>query len=266
MDRRQQILEGLRLTEPGLEIGPSYSPLAPKREGYLVSVMDHLDQASLIEKYTGHNVDISAIEPVDYVWSGQSYGVLVNGAKFEWLLASHVIEHSPDLIAFILNIEEILTPTGVLSLAVPDKRFCFDYYRSPSDLARVIDTHTSGHNWPTPGAAAEHYLNAAHLDSRIIWTAGLGGVPALIHTKEDAQSAIQDLAQKTHYHDVHSWTFSPSSFRLLMDDLYHLGYVHLREIAAPVAGPGEFYIKMSLAGAGPQLSRQELALQASLER
>lgn len=69
-------------SEPGLEIGASYSPLAPKSEGYRVSIIDYMDQAGLVEKYGKHNVDVSRIEPVDYVWSGQRYAELVQGARF----------------------------------------------------------------------------------------------------------------------------------------------------------------------------------------
>lgn len=266
MDRRMQILDGLKLTQPGIEIGPSYNPLAPKREGFNVSIIDHLDQAALRQKYTGHNVDTSLIEPVDYVWSGESYADLVRGAKFDWVLASHVIEHATDLIGFLNDIGAILTPTGMLSLAIPDKRFCFDHYRSNSDLARVIDTHVLGGKWPTPGAAAEHFMNAAAIDNQIIWGANVNANPILIHSLEYAKAAYDDTIAKRKYHDVHSWTFSPASFRLLMDDLYRLGHIHLRETYPAIGGSGEFYIKLSLAGAGPRQTRQELAIQAAQER
>jgi len=113
---------------------------------------------------------------------------------------------------------------------------------------------------------AEHYLNAASHDGQIIWGANVTSTPTLIHTLQDATSAISDTAGRVHYRDVHSWTFSPASFRLLMDDLFQLGFVTLREIGPAVSGSGEFYIKLSRSGAGPQQDRLDLARVAARER
>src|SRR2546423_3695828 len=37
-----------------LEIGPSFNPVLPKSAGYGVTVVDHMDQSGLVEKYTPH--------------------------------------------------------------------------------------------------------------------------------------------------------------------------------------------------------------------
>ena len=36
---------------PGLEIGPGCAPIAPKKQGFHVHVLDHCDKKALIEKY-----------------------------------------------------------------------------------------------------------------------------------------------------------------------------------------------------------------------
>ena len=51
--RRTYALPGLNLEGLGLEIGPSYAPLVPKRDGHRVETLDHLDKAALVEKYKG---------------------------------------------------------------------------------------------------------------------------------------------------------------------------------------------------------------------
>jgi hypothetical protein len=63
---REDIL--LHVIDPkalGLEIGPSYGPVAPKRKGFNVRILDHLDASGLRAKYADQRVDISAIEDAD---------------------------------------------------------------------------------------------------------------------------------------------------------------------------------------------------------
>jgi predicted SAM-dependent methyltransferase len=61
---------------------------------------------------------------------------------FDGVIASHVIEHFPDLLGFFLAAERMLKPDGILSLVVPDKRFCFDYFQSVSLTGDVHDAHS----------------------------------------------------------------------------------------------------------------------------
>src|SRR4051812_34825559 len=88
-----------------IEIGPSFNPLAPKAAGWDTRTLDHLTREGLVAKYTGHpGVDVSRIEDVDYVWSCGLLSDAVPQAMhgtFDAFIASHVIEHTPDLIAFL---------------------------------------------------------------------------------------------------------------------------------------------------------------------
>ena len=63
-------------TKIGLEIGPSHAPLAPKKAGFNVQIIDHMTKKQLIEAYKAHKGNIDNIEEVDFVWSGQSYAEL----------------------------------------------------------------------------------------------------------------------------------------------------------------------------------------------
>jgi hypothetical protein len=54
MATRDDILRGrITKTDKILEIGPSYSPLAPKADGWRSYVVDHTDRDGLVEKYRG---------------------------------------------------------------------------------------------------------------------------------------------------------------------------------------------------------------------
>lgn len=52
--------------------------------------------------------------------------------------ASHVLEHVPDPISWLADVCEVLEPTGVLHLVVPDTRFDFDFRRRPSGISDMV--------------------------------------------------------------------------------------------------------------------------------
>ncbi|HTK36831.1 MAG TPA: methyltransferase domain-containing protein [Caulobacteraceae bacterium] len=265
MDRREKVLGGLALEGLGLEIGGSYGPLAAGDPALKVKTLDHLDQAALIAKYKSAAVDTALIQPVDYVWSGERYLDLIGETRFDWIVASHVIEHVPDLIGFINECAEILAPGGRLSLVVPDKRREFDCYRPPTGLGSVIDAHLEGRRFSSCGLAAEFGLNTARLDGRDIWTDEDRGTPQFIYGLDVAKRLMQRVETGA-YVDIHAWVFTPHSFRLMIEDLHSLGLLQLRETLYRPSAEHEFYIQLSPDGAGPGLSRLELCILALQEQ
>jgi hypothetical protein len=264
MDRKSRMLSFLNQAGKGLEIGPSHNPVAPKREGFDVHVVDHCDRAALVEKYRPHGVDIDSIEDVDFVWRNTSYGELTGKPKFyDWIIASHVIEHTPDLIGFMQGADEVLKDEGVLSLAVPDKRFCFDHFRPITGIGSLIDAHVNQNHVHTAGRVAEYFLNVVSLSGRIAWDRSFQSTQpvnsfAFVHGAEDALSGMRAVTEQGAYLDVHAWCFTPSSFRLLIEDLHRLGLSPLREVAFFSDAGGEFFAALSRSGKGPDLTRMKL--------
>ena len=105
----------------GLELGPLDRPIMAKRDGFDVQIVDYLDTEALREKYNSDDhpdVDPSAIEEVDFVSHGESLSELIGEeGVFDWVLASHVIEHIPDLVTFLQDVARILRPDGRLGAA-----------------------------------------------------------------------------------------------------------------------------------------------------
>lgn len=89
----------------GLEIGPSHNPIAPKKKGFNVHILDHATADQLRMKYKGHEiygVKLENIEEVDFVWHGEPFQKLIGKTGcYDWIIASHVIEHIPDLISHL---------------------------------------------------------------------------------------------------------------------------------------------------------------------
>lgn len=109
LSRSQKALSLITKKGIGLEIGPSHNPLAPKSDGYSVHILDHLNADELKKKYAQHGVNLDLIEEVDFVWSGQSLPSLIGSSEcYDYIIASHVIEHIPDLISFFQSCEVLL--------------------------------------------------------------------------------------------------------------------------------------------------------------
>ena len=243
----------------GLEIGPSHNPIARKSDGYRVKVLDHLDQRGLIEKYKDDpGVDTSRIEEVDFVWRGESFRDLIGrDERFSWVIASHVVEHLPNLVRFLNDCDALMEPDGVLTLAVPDKRFCFDHFRTLSSLGMVVDAHLNGSTHPSAGAILDFYLSYARRGGGDAWNAGDRG---RFEFAFDFQNATERMAASIggDYIDVHQWCFTPSSFRLLIDDLHRMGLIRLREVEFLGTDGFEFFVWLGRSGTGSGFGRAEL--------
>jgi predicted SAM-dependent methyltransferase len=259
MTRNEKILAHINKNGHGIEIGPSHAPLAPKKEGYRVDIIDHMGREDLLKKYQGHNINLDNIEEVDYVWSGQTYAELTGKPKhYDWIIASHVIEHTPDLIDFLINCDAVLKDEGVLSLVIPDKRYCFDHFRPITGISSIIDKHFSTNKIHSAGTVAEYFLNVVSKEGDIGWHAHSGGTFKLVHTLHDARNGMQSVREHEAYIDVHAWCFVPHSFRLLIHDLYGLGLISFKEVSFQSTDGYEFYITLSRQGAGIDKTRLEM--------
>ncbi len=266
MDRNQKILSHLNLEGMGVEIGPSHRPIVPKKKGYNVHIIDHMNQADLIDKYRDHNIDLNQIEPVDFVWKGESYAELTGKKKYyDWIIASHLVEHTPDLIGFLNDCNAILKDSGALSLVIPDKRYCFDHFRPITGLPQIINSHFQKNTIHSAGTVAEYFLNVVSKGGKIAWDQTENGAYQFVHSLQDAKDGIKSVQEKDKYIDVHAWCFVPHSFRLMIYDLHALGLIGFQEMGFFPTTGGEFYITLSRHGQGPLLSRLEMVEKIHLE-
>ena len=151
----------------GLEIGPSLNPVAPKKAGFNVEILDHATAEELRMKYQHLPARIDNIDAVDYVWKGEPLDELIGAqGRYDYIIASHVIEHVPDLVSFFSQCTTLLKPDGVLSLVIPDKRYCFDYFRWPSSTGDLLQAFTEKRIRHNPGTVFDHVSNRVKMGGR----------------------------------------------------------------------------------------------------
>src|SRR5215467_1601136 len=176
MDRRKKILSELDLTTTiGIEIGPLCRPIVTKADGNILYV-DHADTMSLRKKYADDPaVNTAEIVDIDAVWGKQTLQECLKGEKVDYVIASHVIEHVPDMITWLDEIEAVLRPRGSLRLVVPDRRFTFDYLRRESRLCDIANAYLLKARTPLPIAILDFFISMRQVDLQAAWQ---GTLPA----------------------------------------------------------------------------------------
>lgn len=265
--RRELLLSLLDTAGRGLEIGASFNPLLPKKDGYNVEVLDHLSAAELVSKYaSAGSVDTSRIEEVDYVSHGASlFEAIGEEGRFDYIVASHVIEHTVDLLGFLQDCQRLLRPRGVVVLAVPDKRFSFDVLRPLTSTGDVLQRHLDKQPRHSLGALFDEVAYNSLRGGALSWAPTSRAPLAFVCELQAAKSIFEEAQHDGVFRDIHAWQFTPSSFRLLVNDLHEIGYLGLREQAFHDDLGSEFVISLSRQGEGPKRSRLSLAESALSE-
>jgi SAM-dependent methyltransferase len=229
LTRKQKLLAGLdQQSNLGLEIGALCRPFLLRDEGPVIYA-DHADTQTLRDKYKDDpNVDVDAIVEVDAVWGANTLLQALGDRHVDYVVASHVIEHVPDLIAWLSELRSVLNPGGEVRLIVPDKRFTFDYFREETQIAAALHSNLIHARVPQPQILIDYCLNVAKVDCASAWKAPLDRFAVERH--HDLQTALgvaQDCLQNGAYHDVHCWVFSPRSFARLFREMAEFGLIDL---------------------------------------
>jgi len=240
-------------TTRGVELGPSFSPFVTKASGAAVTIVDHTDAATLRAKYATHGVDLNAIEDVDVIWVGGSLReALGDKGPFDYLIASHFLEHVADPLRFLEDCYTLLRPGGVLSLVLPDHRYCFDALRPPTTLGQWYDAREAARTRHSPGAVLDHCLHAVHRAGSIAWLPGGEAPLEPVHDVDHVAHMLRVVDEGDEFVDVHAWTFTPESFKALLINASLLDLCRF-EIAHEIGTIGfEFYVTLRRPASGNQ--------------
>jgi SAM-dependent methyltransferase len=172
----------------GLEIGALHSPFpVPASAG--VRYVDRYTTAQLREEYPElGDVPFAEVEIVD---DAETLATVGDGSQ-DFVIASHVLEHTEDPIGALQHQLRVLRRGGVLLLALPDRRHGIDRRRQATPLEHVLADHEQG---PARSRAA-HYREWAELVDL-----PLGYVDA-----SDVAAHAEQLQRSQYSIHFHCWT------------------------------------------------------------
>lgn len=242
MERREKILGGLRLAElSGVEIGALAWPLVRKSDGD-VTYVDFTDAETLRKNHAAAgNVPLEHIVEVDAIWGANTLQEAIGlDRKVDYVIASHVIEHVPDMITWLHELVSVLRDGGEIRLAVPDRRFTFDYLRRETSAAEVVAAHMHRSRMPTPLAVLDFITHYVDVDKAAMWAGEIDGTAlAPANGLREAVAVATDAMNGT-YRDVHCWVFTPRSLGLLFAELARGGMLPIECTAFHDTAEGEY--------------------------
>jgi len=247
VDRLQTLRQHIDLEHGrGLEIGPLVNPLVRKSESEVYYV-DRATTEELREWFSRDpKIDPASILEVDFAWGANTLAQ-ASAAKlpFDYVVASHVVEHVPDLIGWLNEVAEVLRPGGRLGLVVPDRRYTFDVRRRPSDIAELVEAHLLGLRRPAARATFDHFYRHVDVDTSALWR----GEPGHADPPMDVRGTMASVARALRngeYIDTHCWVFSDAEFAEMLRLLMASGLVDLRVVAMVPTRVNEFEFFVTL--------------------
>jgi SAM-dependent methyltransferase len=255
MDRRDRLLAFVDCeNECGLEIGPLDKPLVERIPGRRIFYCDYAKRKELCRRSSSDPaVNTDLIPHIDFVASritAKTFGKL----KFDYIIASHVVEHVPDPINWLNSLLSAVLPVGRLILAVPDRRYTFDYTRPLSTAGQLIEAYLEKRTRPTPAQIYDAFSQALSVDTDQLWNRH---EPPHVH--RFSKTCALNLATGGEYRDCHCWVFTHDSFLSLIYELKSLNILKARVLfhSEPVYGSNEFHIVLGFDPSVPPLIRYE---------
>ena len=223
LDRMSHLRQRLTPAMAAIEIGPSYSPVAPKRAGLQTVVVDHATTEGIAAKYAGTGVDLANLEDVDVVWSGGDLAASFPPHRSRGNLRRH---------------HRKLWGRAHAGPGVPLQRCAAPAEASPDSgagrarqaaLLRLLPTadwlssHEIRARTHSKRTAFNHLAYSVRNGEQIAW-----GSQKLPHLRlaNRLRDAAEHFAAATDagdggYTDYHAWRFTPSSFQLIILEMGH---------------------------------------------
>jgi hypothetical protein len=213
----------LRIVNPyglkGLEVGAFDLPMVDPSEA-LVKFADYSTTQELKARAAAHPQHSSDfVVKVDYVL--RNIGWTAVPENFDWICASHVVEHVPNLVGWLQTLATKLNDNGVLFLVIPDRRYTFDIHRPETSLGKIL----SDHYFDRRTARVEDIFDAMYYSDTVDPVSAWSGTlrPGERKTPVDIHTVLQRALGSMHtYIDVHCNVFTTCSWQTILNAIITL--------------------------------------------
>jgi SAM-dependent methyltransferase len=216
-----------------LEIGPLNRSLLDKNKYKNYFFADIRSTEEIRELYsenkylkkTGINVDQSTIIEIDYVIKGSYKETFKKEEKFDYIIVSHVLEHIPNLLDFLLDVKNIISAKGELIIIYPDRRFSFDYFRSDTKFSDVYSVYKGSSN-NLASQVLDFYTNViSENEASKFWKQDNEINLIDINDEKKDIDSYRKVLKGEMEKDIHYWPFSDLAFIKFLYDCKMYGYL-----------------------------------------
>ena len=225
-----------------LEIGAMDAPTFPDGDRD-VRYLDWFSREELIERHgANERRRPEAMVEVDYVVKSPDFSTELGG-RFDLVIANHVIEHVPDPIRWLQQAEAATAAEGHLFLAVPDRRYTFDYLRPESTFPDLLRAHEQRLERADYYQVLSSLLYHRPVRAEDAWSGRLEeklGQPRF--SVPDAMRRARSLSEE--YAGIHCHVFTRESFERVLGETADSGLIGWRIAAMDDVKPGrnEFHV------------------------
>jgi hypothetical protein len=124
-------------------------------------------------------------------------------------------------LGFLDSVRRLVRDDGCLVFALPDKRWCFDFFRPHTLAGDVLQAHRERRVRHTPATLFNEVAYSVTLRGQPGWFAGESAAELVFaHPPGRARQVFDAVCRPADvYRDAHAWQFTPASFELLILDL-----------------------------------------------
>lgn len=244
IDRRRRYLRSKidLSTAKLLEIGAMDMPTFYPDEAN-ISFLDYFSDEEFRDLASQNKISrpVENLVHVDIV-AKEKYFAARESRRFDVIIAAHVIEHIADPIAWLGELETLLTEGGRIFLCIPDRRYTFDYLRRESTGLDLLKSYYSDARVPDLFTIADFYFHNRRLSAADCWGDADKLQEKLSQKSYNLKSAIaraETLMISGDVHvNVHAHVFSYPTFSNLWQDLNATGILKLDVEDSVDAFPG----------------------------
>ncbi|MGC9525768.1 MAG: methyltransferase domain-containing protein [Limnospira sp.] len=211
-------------TTIGLEIGAFDRPFFSPGQGD-ISYADYRttqELKKLANDTPGHNANFV----VDVTYNLSKINLSDIPKKHDYIIASHVLEHTPNMIGFLDQISDLLKDTGFAFFVIPDKRYTFDCLKPLTSLGEILENHFNNLERPS----FRHVFNSNYYNRPLkpgdVW-AGKTNSESLSRIPRDVKQLISTAEKsKNSYIDTHCNIFTDVHFYDVISELIKYNLVN----------------------------------------
>jgi hypothetical protein len=210
-----------------LEIGPYFAPMVRGSNARYFDVFDSEELKRRADKDPNSFVTAATVPEMHYTDPDGDISTIPE--TFAEVVSSHSLEHQPDLITHLEKVYDRLDAGGRYVAIVPDKRFCFDHFASPTSLGDVVEAYEQRRTRHTLSSIIQLFAGSTHNDPSRHW-AGDHADPDFRPNYASRLEQALELYRNSDgsYIDCHAWRFTPDSFAEICQILFEAKLIRLR--------------------------------------
>jgi SAM-dependent methyltransferase len=204
----------VRMLEIGAANLPTYNPAEAD-----ISFLDVQDTNELQTQYAGtRHRTAEGVVPIDFVIRPDAPMRDAVEGTFDLAMANHVVEHVTDVIGWLAQLSDVVKPGGHLMLAVPDRRYTFDYIRRETDALDLVGRYVRGEHGPDEETRLRNAYYYRPIRSEQVWAGDhYARARQRRFTLREALAFVRSGREKDA--DMHVHVFTCATFQSVLGEL-----------------------------------------------